>query len=117
MNRIQVTLSAALTAGGAMLNPSTVSAQIYGSGRTVTVIDRKIDFEKPVKACIKMCIDVVVERQTFECAPYFKPPIEGCDLPWIDPTNPNPDPWGQGLGCVPPKPEVGGYLLSETVQV
>src|SRR5688572_26902557 len=117
MNRVQRAVSATLTAGVAVLNPSMASAQIYGSGRTVTVIDRKIEFEQPVKACLKLCVDTVVERQTFECVPYFKTPTEGCDLPWIDPTDPNPDPWGQGLGCVPPKPEIGGYLLRETVQL
>jgi hypothetical protein len=83
------------------------------SGRTVTIQDRELKFKEPVNACLKLCTNVILERQTFECRGYFEIPYDGCPLPWIDSQNPNPD---LGGWCVPPENQFGGYLLSERVE-
>ena len=44
------------------------------SGRVINLAERGISFREPVDACLKLCTKLVVERQTFECAPYFLPP-------------------------------------------
>jgi hypothetical protein len=108
-------LSAALAACVAASSPSVASAQGIASGRVVTLDDHGIDFKEPVKACLRFCSKVVVERQTFECLPYFVPG-DRCDLPWIDAGNPNPDWSGQGDQCIPEEPELGGYHLDERVE-
>jgi hypothetical protein len=109
-------LGTALAVGVAALAPTSASAQLIKSGRTVTINERNIGFEEPVKACLKLCTKVIVERQAFECAPFFAPGYDGCDLPWIDAYNPNPDYGGQGFQCIPSEPEFAGYHLSERVE-
>jgi len=113
MIRIHAALAAALVAGVASCETTTASAQGIRSGRTLTVSSEKINFPKAVLACSKMCLDVVVERHTFECQGILIPG-EGCDLPWGDYDDPNADPTGQ---CVPSKPEFGGWQLSERRQI
>jgi len=113
MNRIQIAIAGAVVVATVALEPA-AEAQTIKSGRTLTVSAERINFPKPVTACLKMCLDVVVERHTFECQAYLIPG-EGCDLPggadWDDP---NPDPTGQ---CVPPESEFGGWHLSERREV
>jgi hypothetical protein len=86
------------------------------SGRTLTINERPLVFKEAVNACLKLCTNVIVERQTFECAPYFLPSYDGCPLPWIDSGNPNPVPGDLADWCVPSEPEFGGYHLSERVE-
>jgi hypothetical protein len=118
MHRIPAALSVALVACTSALAPTPAAAAALGikSGRVTNLADRNIAFKEPVQACLKLCTKVVVERQTFECSPYFITPTEGCDLPWIDTYYPNPDYFGQGYQCIPPEPELGGYLLDERVE-
>jgi hypothetical protein len=115
MKRNPVVLGAALlVASVAALEPSAAAAQTIRSGRTLTVSERKLNFPKAVRACLKMCLDVVVERQTFECQGVLIPPDTGCELPWLDPDDPNPDPTGM---CIPEQPEFGGWQLTERVEL
>jgi hypothetical protein len=109
------TALAALAVSAAALIPPVASAQGITSGRIVNLSQRGIDFPEPVKACLKFCSRVVVERQTFHCRPYFAPP-DRCDLPWVDASYPNPDWFGEGAGCVPEKAELAGYDLDERVE-
>jgi len=114
MKSTKAALAAALAL--AALTPSVASAQGIESGRVVNLGAHGIDFKDAVKACLRFCSKVVVERQTFECMPRFAPPLEGCDLPWIDAWNPNPDVFGQGYQCIPEEPEFAGYHLDERVE-
>jgi hypothetical protein len=57
-----------------------------------------------------MCLDIVVEKDSFECDGVFATPTSGCDLPWVGSENPNPDPTGM---CIPPENEFAGYQLTE----
>ena len=107
-----LTAGAALTAAAAPQKPG---APIE-SGRTLTINERPVVFKGAVDACLKLCTNVIVERQTFECAPYFLPAYDGCPLPWIDSGNPNPVPGDLADWCVPSEPEFGGYHLSERVE-
>jgi hypothetical protein len=115
MNRIPA-LSAALIGCLAAHPPSPASAPAFKSGRVISHTEHGFKFKEPVEACLKLCTKVVVERQTFECLPYFAPPLDGCDLPWIDGWNPNPDYFDQGDLCVPSEPELAGYHLDERVE-
>lgn len=115
MNRVPATLSAAIFAC-VSLSPAASPAQTLKSGRVINLHERGIAFKEPVEACLKLCTKLIVERQTFECSPYFLPPDDRCDLPWIDGWNPNPDYFDQGDWCVPSEPEIGGYHLDERVE-
>jgi hypothetical protein len=117
MTRMQATLSIALATCIGALAASAASAQtLYKSGRTVHIDEHRDLFPKATTACLKLCTDMIIERQTFECDPYFLPPIDGCDLKWIDSYDPNPDFSRLGDLCVPSEPELGGYLLDERVE-
>jgi len=62
--------------------------------------------------CLEYCIVNEVDRTTYECSPMFRPPIEGCDLPWdIDARFPTSDPYGDGMHCIPEELELAGYHL------
>jgi hypothetical protein len=115
MKSTKTPLAAALAVCAATLVPAPASAQGITSGRVVNLSQRGIDFPEPVKACLRLCSRVVVERQTFDCRPYFAPG-DRCDLPWVDLSYPNPDWFGQGDPCIPEKGEVAGYHLDERVE-
>jgi hypothetical protein len=114
MRHIHATLAALVTCAAAS-HPPAAFAQTIAAGRTIEIKERKLEFEKPVNACLKLCTNVVVERQTFECNGYFEPAYEGCRLPGIDSENPNPL-LGPEEWCVPSENEFGGFALSERVQ-
>jgi hypothetical protein len=117
MTRTRTLLLAALTTGAALTAaaapPKTTPIE---SGSTLTINERPLAFKDAVNACLRLCTNVIVERQTFECAPYFLPAYDGCPLPWIDSGNPNPLSGDFGDWCVPSEPEFGGYHLSERVE-
>jgi hypothetical protein len=114
-NSTRTVLAVALGLTWSASDAHLVSAQGITSGRVVELRQRGIEFDDPVKACLRLCSRLVVERQTFDCRPYLVT-TDRCDLPWIDPSSPNPDWSGQGSACVPEKGEVGGYHLEERVE-
>ena len=115
MKSTKAAFAATLTLCAATVGASGASAQGIDAGRVVNLSQRAVDFAEPVKACLRFCSIVVVERQTFACRPYFAPG-ERCDLPWVDASWPNPDWFGQGDQCIPEKGEVAGYDLDERVE-
>jgi hypothetical protein len=97
--------------------PHVCSAQDFASGRTVTLRTDLRKFPQPVKQCLAMCVELVVERREFECAPFIAPPLKGCDLPWITPEEPNPVPPGVEDQCIPEDGELAGYGLLERAEL
>lgn len=57
--------------------PHESSAQSFEAGKTVTIQTELHKFAKPVKRCLAMCVETIVERQEFECAPLVAPPPTG----------------------------------------
>jgi hypothetical protein len=113
MQPIRILLVATVATGMALSARADATKPPIKSGSTLTISEHSLAFKDAVNACIKICTNVVLERQTFECIGYFEPAYDGCPLPWIDSENPNPD---LGDWCVPREPEFGGYFLRERVE-
>ena len=99
---------------GLLLWNGPLAAQEIDAGHVVTFEENLREFELPAKVCLEYCIEITYDETRFECAPQLAPPVDGCDLPWMDPSGPTPDPFGQGLQCIPPEPELVGYGLHES---
>ena len=77
-----------------------------------TLNEQLTPFEGEKLHCLAFCMELIVEKTDVECSPVMAPPIEGCDLPWIDPQRPNPLPPGNPMEwCIPEEPELAGYKL------
>lgn len=114
MKRVPALLCTLLAAVAALAAAPSSEAQI-ASGKITTLDASSFDFAEPVERCIEYCVELVGVRQQLDCAGYFLPPLEGCDLPWIDSHRPTGAPFGQEEWCVPKKLDFGGYHLSEDV--
>jgi hypothetical protein len=97
--------------------PHESSAQSFEAGKTVTIQTEPHKFADPVKRCLAMCVETIVERQEFECAPFVAPPLTGCDLPWIDPDDPNPFYSDGAEQCIPEKGELAGFGLLQRAEL
>ena len=117
MTRSRLAAAVLLMTALAMALPQVCGAQDFASGRTVTIQTDLHKFPQPVKHCLAMCVELVVERREFECAPFIAPPPTGCDLPWITPEEPNPVPPGFEDQCIPEKGELAGYDLLERAEL
>ena len=92
-----------------------LSASAQDFGKRYTLNEQLIPFEEVKLYCLEYCMELIVERTSFECGPVVAPPPgSGCDLPWIDPQRPTPFPFGGPMDlCIPEEPELVGYKLHE----
>lgn len=91
-----------------------LAAQIE-SGKITAVATSVFDFPKPVPSCLAFCLEIVGVRQELECGVELVPPVDGCDLPWIDTHRPTGALPGQEDLCIPKEPEIAGHRLVEDV--
>ena len=77
MKRFQLASAVLLAMTMAVTIPQGSRAQYLTSGKTVTIRTDSFKFAKPVKRCIALCSDAIVERREFECAPFLAPPLTG----------------------------------------
>lgn len=97
--------------------PHESRAQSFEAGKTVIIQTELHKFANPVERCLATCVETIVERREFECAPLVAPPPTGCDLPWIDPEAPNPFYSGGAEQCIPEKGELAGFGLLQRAEL
>jgi hypothetical protein len=117
MTRLVLVSTLALATALYLTLPHESSAQSFEAGKTVTIQTEPHKFADPVKRCLAMCVETIVERQEFECAPFVAPPLTGCDLPWIDPDDPNPFYSDGAEQCIPEKGELAGFGLLQRAEL
>lgn len=107
-------LGALVVAGSTFVIHPPLEAE-FKIGKITTIGSSSFELEDAVISCLEYCTELVGVRQVFNCAGYYRPPIENCDLPWIDSHWPTGAPVGQEETCVPKEPEFGGFHLFEDV--